>query len=193
MANDVIALMDKLEIHSADILGHSTGGKVAMKLNQLYPQRVNKLIIADIAPVSYLHDYDEILEAVIKLDLSKISSRKDADVNLRNAITDQSVRQFLLQNLVFKQGEASWNLNWEALKSSMSLLTGYEDINQWTINNPSLFIRGEHSDYVTNTYWKLIAEHFINARLITLKNAGHWLHAEQPAAFYDVVARFIRS
>ncbi|MCK4708250.1 MAG: alpha/beta fold hydrolase [Gammaproteobacteria bacterium] len=193
MVDDVIELMGKLSIQSAHILGHSMGGKVAMKLNQLYPERVNKLVIADIAPIGYTHDHDEIIDPVLELDLSTIISRKDADNQLEASIPDQRIRLFLLQNLAFKQGKARWNLNWKALKENMNSIVGYEDISHWSLHNPCLFIRGELSDYITDKSWNLITQHFTAAEKVTLANAGHWLHAEQPAAFYDAVVKFIRS
>ena len=192
MVEDVVALMDKLHISSAHILGHSMGGKVAMKLNQLYPDRVIKLIVADIAPVGYVHDYDDVIDPVLELDLSTVINRKDADKQLEILIPDQRVRLFLLQNLAFKQGKACWNVNWLALKNNMQLITGYENISQWKLDKPSLFIRGELSEYVTDKSWQLISEHFTHAEIVTLEKAGHWLHAEQPAAFYQEVSRFIR-
>lgn len=193
MVSDVVSLLDQLKILSTIIIGHSMGGKVAMKLCHLYPERVKKLIIADIAPISYTHNYDDILGPVLNLDLRNIGSRQDADKQLEAAIPDQRVRLFLLQNLALQQGKASWKLNWLALKENMSLLTGYEDISHWTISTPSLFIRGELSDYVSDQTWEIIGHYFLNAELATLENAGHWLHAEQPASFFNTVVKFIQN
>ena len=192
MASDVLELMNSLNIHSAHVLGHSMGGKLAMKLNQLHPERVDKLVVADIAPVSYPHSYDEIIDPVLAMDLSAISTRKQADEHLAGAITDQRIRLFLLQNLAFDQGKAHWKLNWSALKQNMRSIIGFEDIQHWQIANTSLFIRGDLSDYVTDDHWDLIRKHFPNTELVTLKKAGHWLHAEQPQAFVDAVLKFLR-
>ncbi len=193
MVNDVIALMSKLDLASANILGHSMGGKVAMKLNQLYPERVRKLVIADIAPIAYQHDHDEIINPVLGLDLQKIKNRKAADEMLETGIPDQRVRLFILQNLVFLQGQASWKLNWIAIKQNMESLVGYENIDHWEIKNSSLFIRGELSLYVSQESMNLIDNHFKDAEMVTIKNAGHWLHAEQPDAFFDAVINFLQS
>ncbi len=193
MVKDVIALMDDLGIQSAHILGHSMGGKVSMKLNQLHPDRVKKLVIADIAPIPYPHDHDEIIDPILELNLSGIKNRKEADDQLKKVMPDQRIRLFILQNLSFYEGKPSWNLNWTAVKKSMSLLTGFEDIKDWEINNPSLFIRGGLSEYVTQQSCDLILEHFTDAQIGTIENAGHWLHAEQPDAFYNAVIKFIQS
>jgi len=193
MVKDLIALMDDLGFQSAHILGHSMGGKVSMKLNQLYPDRVKKLVIADIAPVPYPHDYDEIIDPILELNLSGIKNRKEADDQLKKVMPDQRIRLFILQNLSFYEGKPSWNLNWTAVKKSMSLLTGFEDIKDWEISNPSLFIRAGLSEYVTQQSCDLILEHFTDAQISTIENAGHWLHAEQPDAFYNAVIKFIQS
>lgn len=193
MSNDVIQLMDKLALHSAHILGHSMGGKLAMKLTQLYPERVKKLVVADIAPVPYGHSYTDIISPVQALDLSLIASRKDADSMLAQSITDSSIRQFILQSLSIQDGKALWKLNWKAIQQNIASIIGYESIMDWQIHNPTLFIRGETSPYVTSTNWELIRQHFLEAELVTLDNAGHWLHAEQPAAFATAVLKFLQS
>lgn len=192
MANDVVGLMDSLNIHNAHVLGHSMGGKLAMKLAQLHPERVNRLVVADIAPVSYQHSYDEVLDPILALDLSTISNRKQADASLASAITDSRIRLFLLQNLAFDQGRAYWKLNWLALKQNMRSIIGFEDIQHWQIAHSSLFIRGSLSDYLKERDWALIKKHFLNVSLVTLENAGHWLHAEQPLAFVDAVMSFLQ-
>jgi len=191
MAEDIIALMDELDIPSAHILGHSMGGKVAMKLTHMASLRVRRLIVADVAPVAYSHQYDEIIEPVLALDLTRIGNRKEVDSLLQNSIPDQRVRLFILQNLMFKQGVASWKLNWSAIRDNMSLITGFDDIADWSISTPSLFIRGDQSNYVSENGWELIAQHFSAVQLLTLENAGHWLHAEQPRAFISAVRAFL--
>ncbi|MCP4078068.1 MAG: alpha/beta fold hydrolase [Gammaproteobacteria bacterium] len=193
MVKDVIGLMDRLDIQSAHVLGHSMGGKVAMKLCHLYPGRVKKMIIADIAPVAYQHDYDEVIDPVLELNLAEIKNRKDADEQLKKAMPDQRIRLFILQNLSFHEGKPGWNLNWIAVKKNMSLITGFEAIKDWQISNPCLFIRGSLSDYVTQQSRDLIQQHFTEAQFITIEGAGHWLHAEQPVAFHDAVLNFIQA
>ena len=191
MAEDVYNFIQEMGISSAHILGHSMGGKVAMKLSHHYPQCVDKLIVADIAPVTYQHDYDEIIKAIFALDLPAITNRKNADIALTPGITDQRIRLFLLQNLAFDKEVPYWKLNWVSIKSHMDLITGFEDISEYLIENESLFIRGELSDYVTQDTWFLIQRHFNNSKLHTLDSAGHWLHAEQPKAFATEILSFL--
>ncbi len=192
MARDVIALLDQLHISSAHVLGHSMGGKVAMSLAHTFPGRINKLVVADIAPVSYRHDYADILGPILALDLDGLSNRKQADQALVTSIPDTGIRLFLLQNLVFEQGRARWKLNWPVLQQHMPLITGFVDITHWRIPQPGLFIRGGASDYVSDNSWQLIQQHFAAAELVTLEQAGHWLHAEQPQAFFTRVVDFLQ-
>jgi len=192
MSGDIIELMDKLALNSAHILGHSMGGKVAMQLIHDYPERVNKLVVADIAPVTYSHSYEDLINAVMDLDLSAVTSRKVADIELAKGIPDQSIRLFIMQNLVIQNGQAVWKLNWSALRQNINTITGFQSIEDWQIHNPVMFMRGEESPYITPENWTLIQQHFSDAQLFTLQNAGHWLHAEQPAAFADAVLQFLQ-
>lgn len=191
MAEDVLLLMDELGLTSAHVLGHSMGGKVAMTLCHNYPQRVNKLIIADIAPLTYRHNYDELIVPILELDISSFKSRKEADLALAGSITDQRIRLFLMQNLSLGGGVLQWKLNWTALHKNMEALIGFPSIISWSIDNQSLFIRGALSDYVLDENWAFIQSHFTQARLHTINNAGHWLHADQPALFHDEVLKFL--
>ncbi len=192
MAADVVALLDQLQLSAAHVLGHSMGGKVAMTMSHAYPDRVSKLVVADIAPVSYAHDYADILAPILQLDLTTVANRKQVDQALATSIPDPGIRLFLLQNLVFDQGRARWKLNWPVLQQSMSLITGFVDISDWHIPQPSLFIRGDLSDYVDAEHWQQIQQHFSAAQLVSLEQAGHWLHAEQPQAFLASVLSFLQ-
>ena len=191
MAQDILALMQALDIDSAHIIGHSMGGKVAMKLAHDDPQRVKKLVVADVAPVAYSHHYDDIINPVLALDLKTLHNRRQADEQLQTSISDQRVRLFILQNLEFKNGVARWKLNWIAIRDKMTDITGFEDISHWRVDNPSLFIRGEMSHYIDDSGKSLITQHFSDVQFETLAAAGHWLHAEQPEAFYRSVSRFL--
>ena len=192
MTEDVVNLMDHLDLDSPHVLGHSMGGKVAMTLCNAHPHRVNRLIVADIAPVSYAHSHHDLIQPILDLDLSGISRRKQADEALTPSIPDPGIRLFLLQNLVIVEGQAKWKLNWPVLNQSMSAITGFPDISDWSIANPALFLRGGLSDYVSPESWHLIHQHFPNARLSTIEKAGHWLHAEKPEQFYQSVLSFLQ-
>lgn len=191
MTRDVEILMDQLDLESAHVLGHSMGGKVAMTLSYLNSDRIRKLIVADIAPVSYSHSYTNLIQPILDLDLSSITRRKQADEQLAQSIKDQGIRLFLLQNLAFSEGRAYWKLNWPVLDRSLPTITDFFDISDWSIPHQCLFIRGGLSDYVNQEHWQFLQPHFPHAQLVTLENAGHWLHAEQPEAFYQSVSSFL--
>jgi pimeloyl-ACP methyl ester carboxylesterase len=149
-------------------------------------------VIADIAPVAYAHDHDELVDAALSLNLDTLDSRADADRALAGSIGDASLRAFLLQNLARDDDGWRWRVNWRAIRHSMHKLTGFIDLpSDWRIEQPALFIRGEKSDYVGAAEVETIERHFGNAEIATVENAGHWLHAEQPQAFIEPVLEFL--
>ncbi len=191
MVQDVVQLMDVQDIACAHLVGHSMGGKVAMKLTHENPERIKRLVVADVAPVTYRHHYDEIIDPVLALDLSALHNRREADEQLQQSIRDQRIRLFILQNLTFSNGVARWKLNWRAIRDNMAEITGYENITNWRIETPSLFIRGEQSGYIDEQGRALIEQHFSKVQFKTIENAGHWLHAEQPDVFFQMVSAFL--
>ena len=194
MAADVAQLIGDLRLDACRLLGHSMGGKVAMVLALEYPELVAKLVVADIAPVVYAHDHDELVDAALGLSLATIDSRADADRELEPAIADPGLRAFLLQNLVRDGDDWSWRVNWRAIKNSMGSLTGFVDLPaDWRIDVPTLCIRGGTSDYVGDAEIELMQDHFRRIEFATLGGAGHWLHAEQPVAFLERVRQFLLS
>ncbi len=190
MARDLLDLMDALDLRQAHLLGHSMGGKTAMQFAHEWPQRLGRLVVADIAPVTYHHSYDALIEPVMRLDLSTIRSRRDADERLRPAIPDDPIRLFLLQSLVHDENGWRWQINWPAIRDNIGQIIGFPPIDDWRIESPALFLRGGFSDYLKDEYWPLIERHFVHARLETIVRAGHWLHAEQPDAFFEITRDF---
>lgn len=190
MAQDVANVLDALGIDRANVLGHSMGGKVAMALTHRYPDKVRRLVVADIAPVAYTHGYSEIFNAITALDIDTIERRKQADDQLAKSIPDNGMRLFLLQNLLIESGKARWRLNWPVLERVIEEIVSFIAIDDWSIDAPSLFIRGGRSDYVGDQQWDLILQHFTNPHRVIL-DAGHWLHAEQPEPFYQAVREFL--
>lgn len=191
MGQDVIDLLNQLKISQTSVIGHSMGGKVAMKIGQLEPDRLTQLVVADIGPVAYRHDYDDLIDAVMSLDLARLGNRKQADLALTEGIPDPRIRMFLLQNLVVDANRLTWKLNWKALKENMTQIIGFDDISDWHIETPSLFIYGGQSNYLNTEVRELILQHFVQARFSCIEDAGHWLHAEQPQKFYQAVSDFL--
>lgn len=191
MAADVLDVMDHLEIDRFDLLGHSMGGKVAMTLARRHPQRVSRLIVADIAPVAYEHGHDDIFRAHRLVEDALPESRKEADDAMAEAIDSQTTRQFLATNLVRDdQGILGWRVGLDFIEE------GYGDIvappgGEASFEGPTLVLRGEHSDYVKDEALAIIAEVMPASRVETIKGAGHWLHAEKPEAFIRAVDGFL--
>jgi pimeloyl-ACP methyl ester carboxylesterase len=184
MADDVRGFLDSHDIDAATIIGHSMGGKTAMRLALDAPQRVERLVVVDIAPAVSHHDHLPWLRAMACLDLGRVSRRADADAMLATTVPDTAMRQFLLQNLVASGAGFAWRVNLVAIENSMPELLDFPlDADQRPFAGPTLFLRGAQSDYVLPGDETVIQSLFPGARIVTIEGAGHWLHAEQPARF----------
>ncbi|GAB1378484.1 alpha/beta fold hydrolase [Pararhodobacter aggregans] len=183
MAADLAAVIEA-EGHPMDVMGHSMGGKTAMWLALTRPELVNRLVVADIAPVSYGHSQNHLIAAMRGLDLTGLDSRREADARLAATVKDPGVRAFLLQSLDLKAEPPCWRLNLDALERQMDLITGWPDTSGLTpYTGPTLFLSGALSDYVTPEARPAIRALFPQARFAKLPGAGHWLHAEKPRDF----------
>lgn len=191
MAQDIAALLASLNLESVHLLGHSMGGKAAMLFTRRYPHFVDRLIVADIAPLPYQHSYNDLIGAIRRMELATVTNRNDAERQLRDHIPDMQIRQFLLQSLEIRKQRAAWKINWMAIEANISAITGYVDISDWRVTKPCLFLRGQDSDYITDEGWQRFHSHFPRSTLATLPGAGHWLHFEQPQAFYQAVVDFL--
>ena len=185
MASDLAEVITSLNI-KPNIIGHSMGGKAAMMLALKHPNLVNKLLIADIAPVEYKHDQSQFIKAMQKIDLSKVVKRSDATLALSKFIEDKSLQDFFTQSLDLKNKR--WKLNLDILSSEMHKILDFPKIDG-KFSGHTLFLRGEKSEYIRPVHRGIISSLFIKARFVTLKDAGHWLHAEKPRDFENV-ARF---
>ncbi len=193
MAEDLRAYMEYHQLAKAVILGHSMGGKTAMQFACTHAPRVEKLLVADIAPRFYPPHHDVILEALQSLELSEMNSRSEADKALSQKIGDFGTRQFLLKNLYWKEkGILALRCNLEVLREK-SAEVGEALYPSATYEGPCLFINGGNSGYITNADHAEIRKHFPNATLEGIPGAGHWLHAEQPDAFFGKTLPFINS
>lgn len=193
MAADLLHYMDAKELERAVIIGHSMGGKTGMQFACTAPDRVSKLLVADIAPKHYPPHHDYILKALEELPLSQLESRSAADKALSQHIENWGIRQFLLKNLYWKSpGELDLRINLAVLKNKMQEI-GEPLSKGLSYKGPTVFIRGGASEYITDTDLPIILQHFPQAKLITLDKAGHWLHAEQPDAFLRESLNFMNS
>ena len=191
MADDLQALLDELGFSQVDILAHSMGGKAAMVLALQQPDSVSRLVLVDIAPVTYRHTHAPLIAALRRVDLAALQSRAQADLILRREIPDDATRLFLLQNLVREQGTWRWRLNLDALARHMSEIMSFPDLGDARYPGPVLFVRGEHSDYITDEQGAAIARYFPTATVTTVAGAGHWVHADQPDRLVTLVRDFL--
>ena len=192
MAEDVLAMLQERGLRRAALLGHSMGGKAAMMAALRDPDMVERLIVVDIAPVAYPPHHLGLVRAMRALDLSAIKRRGDADGLLAAAVPDAAERGFLLQNLVFEDDHARWRLNLEAVEREMSVLVGFPPLPDDAVyRGPALFVGGARSDYLLPEHEPAIRRRFPHARIERVEHAGHWVHAEQPAAFLRILEPFL--
>lgn len=192
MAADVAAFMDREGLKRATVIGHSMGGKVAMWLALTQPEKVGKLIAVDIAPVHYNHGFSGILKGLKSIPLDAITSRKEADFYLENSVSEVSLRQFLLQNLKANNGQWCWRINLDVIERSISEILAFPPVDEIIpFTKQTLFIGGGLSDYILPEYLPTIEQCFPKAKVETIFDAGHWLHAEQPVKFLEIVNRFL--
>jgi esterase len=191
MAADVIALIDELGLEQVDLVGHSMGGKIVMTCALLYPERINSVVAADIAPVTYTPHHGDVLQALVNLDMARIQKRTDAMNQLAEAGVPLATAQFILKNMNFKTKPVSWHMNVEVLNRE------YGSITSWPFKNkayagPILFIKGELSDYLLREHRADVLAQFPRAKVKIITNTTHWLHAEKPAIFNKLVCDFMR-
>jgi pimeloyl-ACP methyl ester carboxylesterase len=194
MAGDVAALIEREAMGPVALVGHSMGGKVAMTLALTRPELVSRLIVVDIAPVRYAQGYERFIRAMQAADLSPPARRGDVDAVLAKSIPDPAMRAFLLQNLATRDGVLSWQPNLAVLLRTMAELTGFPTmLADRRFAGATRCLRGAASDYVDAAGEEALRRHFPDLRLATVPGAGHWPHAEQPAAFQRLLAQALAS
>lgn len=191
LAEDLKAYCNAKGLSEIVLLGHSMGGKTAMLFAAEYPELVSKLIVADISPRFYPVHHDAILEGLSALDFSLIKSRGEADKVLSNYVSDFGTRQFLLKNLYWvEKGVLGLRINLEVLKAEVAEI-GEALPSYLRFDKDTLFLRGDRSEYIGVGDERIILNHFQKAKIKTISNAGHWLHAENPEEFFEAVIEFV--
>jgi len=190
MADDLYEFLLQNDIVDPIILGHSMGGKTAMQFAMNYPNKLEKLIVADIAPKAYPVHHTIIIEGMLSLDFDVIKTRKKADEQLSKFIGDVSTRQFLLKNLYWADKERlAWKFNLSTINKNIEVIgQGLENIS--TFEKPTLFVRGAKSNYITPKDYAPIKNIFPNSVINSLES-GHWVHAEKPAEFLQILNSFL--
>lgn len=194
MAADVNEFMLDHEIRGAILIGHSMGGKVAMHLALDYPHKISKLVVVDIAPKAYpLPYFKNIIETLVNVDLSGIKRRSEVDAQMAPTIPDPGVRNFLLKNLVRGKGNTfSWRVNLAALLDNVDMLSG-EIYREEVFSNPALFVRGANSNYILDEDIPFIKSRFPRSEVVTIPEAGHWLHVDAPEKFMQELTAFLET
>jgi pimeloyl-ACP methyl ester carboxylesterase len=191
MAADVAGFISSHAIAEPIIMGHSMGGKVAMQLALKEPDLIKGLIVVDIAPVTYDHDMMHYIAAMQMLDLSGERGRVTLEEELRRVVDDPAIAAFLMTNLERANGGFHWRVNLPAIATGMSEISGFPVLEGAVFGGPTAFIAGEHSAYIHQNHSDRVLELFPKARMVTIKDASHWVHADQPDAFRRTVSSFI--
>jgi pimeloyl-ACP methyl ester carboxylesterase len=189
-AADVRETLEALGIERAAVIGHSMGGKTAMALALRWPEQVGRLLVADIAPVAYRHGNNAIASAMAAIPLGPQLTRRQADAALAEAVPRPDIRAFLLQNLRFGDDAPSWRIGLAQIAAAVPDLEGWAEL-LGAYDGPALFVTGANSDYVQAADRPVIRALFPAARFVAVKNAGHWVHADNPAGFLSVVEAFL--
>ena len=191
MADDVADFIAAAGLDRPSILGHSMGGKVAMTL-ALGGATLGAVIVVDIAPVAFDGGFGQYVAAMSAIDLTAVERRGDADAALSSAVPDPALRAFLLQNLVARDGSYAWRINLRAIDTGLPALSGFSPADPTsTFAGPALFVAGGRSAYLAAKHHPAVRRLFPRAEIAVLDDAGHWLHAEQPEKFFDLVAPFL--
>ncbi|EJT4819160.1 esterase [Citrobacter freundii] len=186
MAQDLLDTLDDRQIEKAIFIGHSMGGKAVMALTALAPERVERLVAIDIAPVDYhVRRHDEIFAAINAVTDAQASSRQQAASVMRQHLQEEGVIQFLLKSFV----DGEWRFNVPVLWDQYPHIVGWETIPAW--EHPALFIPGGNSPYVTEEYREQLLAQFPQARAHVIAGAGHWVHAEKPEAVLRAIRRYL--
>ncbi|TPE54526.1 alpha/beta fold hydrolase [Maribrevibacterium harenarium] len=190
LAQQVASWVDAQQLSQCFLLGHSMGGKVAMQFAHDHPNRVTKLIVADIAPVTYQGSHQQIFAGLHAIDAAKPTTRQQADAILADYEDNRGVRQFLLKSLVREQDHLRIGINYPALEQDYKQILNAPSFAR-PIEIPTLFIKGEHSNYILPEYADVTQRWFHNIQVKIIPGTGHWLHAEKPQVFGSLVKRFL--
>jgi pimeloyl-ACP methyl ester carboxylesterase len=200
LANDLYEFVEKQRLDKVNIIGHSMGGKTAMWFAAKHPDKVKKLIVVDVAPGTYdstspnVETHKKIISALKSINPSEAENRKELDEEFSKHIPNLQLRMFLLKNIERQDdGSYRWRLNINNIEKNIgNIMGGLPDTNI-TVNVPTLFFKGGQSDYITEKDLPVIKRIFPDSGVITIQNAGHWLHARQPELFTQKTLEFLKS
>lgn len=193
MSGDILNYLDHHNIGSCFLLGHSLGGRSVIEFSYKHPERIDKLIVADMSPKAYPPHHQGIIKALNSVDFDKVEKRSDVEEVLKQYIPDMGTRQFLLKNVYHADnGKYAFRFNLKALTDSYHSMVG-GNLSDGVFDKPALFLRGEKSNYVPDEDFDLIHRHFPQAVIQTVANSGHWVHAENPQDFFQKTIAFLEN
>jgi esterase len=193
MVQDIFDYCVANSLEEVSIIGHSMGGKTAMLFATTYPERVNKLIVADIGPKFYPQHHQSILGGLNAVDFSVKPSRGEVEAILTQYIPDFGTRQFLMKSLYWQEpGQLAFRFNLAVFNKKMEEI-GVPLAEEAVFKKPTLFIRGGNSNYIVDSDFENIKQHFPDSKIDTIPNAGHWLHAENPKLFHQLASIFLET
>ncbi len=194
MADDLRQFIQDRCLEKVAIIGHSMGGKTAMAFALEYEEIVDKLVILDIAPVQYKNEFDQLVDAMLALELSDISSMSRANDLLKPDIRDAGLRLFLLQNLTREADGFRWRINLPAIKAALPDIGAFPSFTVSTqYGGPTLFLGGETSAYIQHRDHENISSFFPEADIVSVSSADHWIHADQPQRVIEEIIRFLNN
>lgn len=192
MAEDIFRVMDREGLDKAHVFGHSMGGKVAMQMALMAPERIDRVVVGDISPVRYSRHHDRILEGMAAVAAAAPQNRAGAEETLKPYVVEPDVLSFLLTN--WRRGDDGswqWRLNFDAIRDDYDAII--DEVRGDPVETPVLFLRGGLSEYVMAEHRELILRLFPNATVRTVEGTGHWLHAEKPDLVARLVTRFLKN
>lgn len=191
MSEDILNYLNFHQIENCYLLGHSLGGRSVIEFSYQHPEKIEKLIVADMAPKAYPPHHQGIIKALNSVDFETIEKRSDVEEILKQYIPDMGTRQFLLKNVYHAEnGKYAFRFNLETLTDAYDGMVG-GNLTDDIFDKPTLFLRGSKSDYVLDADFDLIHSHFPKAEIQTISNSGHWVHAENPKEFLEKTVAFL--
>ena len=193
MAEDILKLTQDEKIYKITLLGHSLGGKVAMQFASMYPEKLEKLIVVDMAPKYYSTDRNmDFTRNLLQVNLSEMKSRKEAEEKILSVVDKWNIAQLLLKNIYWNDdNKLAWKLNLKVIADNVDIIEKTFSQEKKSVNTPTLFIRGEKSNYILDSDIAEIKKIFPHSEYKTIEAAGHWVHADKPSEFAEEIIKFI--
>ncbi len=189
MAEDIWELVQELKLEDLILVGHSMGGKVAIRFAQEHQEVLEKLVVVDMGTKEYPMHHEHILAGIHSVDVDSIKVRSEAETQMRKHIDSEGTLQFLLKNLYWKEkGKLAWRMNTAVLEREMPEIL--KALPEEEVRIPTLFIRGELSNYILDDDFASLENQFLDSLFVTIEGAGHWVHAEAPEEFLDALLSF---